>query len=140
MAEKTYILDSSVAIKWFLQESDSLRALEIRGAFKERRISLAAPDLILYELANGMHFSKAATPQLIQGALTSFVNCGVQIISPRLELFWKAIDEAADQHITIYDSIFIALAKQLKTNVITADTGMAKAGKSVCILLKDFHI
>ena len=50
---KTYVLDTSVIIKWFSEydEDDLDKALTLRNIIVEDKCSITVPDLIFYELA-----------------------------------------------------------------------------------------
>ena len=53
-----YVLDSSVAIKWFSEEDDTDLALKFREGFLKGDIDIVVPDLQLYEIANALRFNK----------------------------------------------------------------------------------
>ena len=40
------VVDTSVLIKWFKQEKDTDKALEIRRAYLDEEIEIAIPDLV----------------------------------------------------------------------------------------------
>lgn len=45
-------MDSSVAIKWFVPQDYSIKALEILSEYRDGSLSLLAPDLIYAEVGN----------------------------------------------------------------------------------------
>ena len=47
-----YLLDSSVIAKWFVQEEDSDKALEIRDLFIQKKHRVSTISLLRYELGN----------------------------------------------------------------------------------------
>src|SRR5207244_11237334 len=47
-----YLLDSSVIAKWFVQEDDSDKALEIRDLFIQKKHRVSTISLLRYELGN----------------------------------------------------------------------------------------
>ena len=49
---KALVLDTSVIMKWYKEEEDSDKALEIRDKCIRGEIQLSAPDLVLYEMVN----------------------------------------------------------------------------------------
>ncbi|MBI5242614.1 MAG: type II toxin-antitoxin system VapC family toxin [Elusimicrobia bacterium] len=53
-----HVLDASVALKWFVEESGTARALAFRDDFLAGKIVLASPDLLLYEAANVLRFKR----------------------------------------------------------------------------------
>lgn len=46
------VVDSSVAIKWFVPQPSSIKALEILNEYRDGSLSLLAPDLIYAEVGN----------------------------------------------------------------------------------------
>lgn len=50
----TYILDSSVALKWVLAEPDSAKANQLRDDFLNRAHQLLAPDVFPVEIAHAL--------------------------------------------------------------------------------------
>lgn len=49
-----YVLDASVALKWFLPEDDSDRARTLLARFLAEQDHLIAPDLIVSEFGHGL--------------------------------------------------------------------------------------
>jgi predicted nucleic acid-binding protein len=50
----TYVIDASVALKWFLTEEESNGADVLFEAFLKGRTDLLAPDVLLLEVANAL--------------------------------------------------------------------------------------
>jgi len=50
----TYVIDASVALKWFLTEEDSQGADVLFEGFLRGRTELLAPDVLLLEVANAL--------------------------------------------------------------------------------------
>ena len=48
------VVDASVAVKWFLDERGSAEAKGLRRQFQRGDTELAAPDLLIYEVANAV--------------------------------------------------------------------------------------
>lgn len=136
MAKKTYVLDTSIAIKWCAEEPDSPDALLLRNQLDKGLIILTAPDLIFYELANALRWNKNFNETDVVRALASFRVLGIQVFLPRPELIENAINLAFRHHCTIYDAIFLALARKIKCQLLTADEKLAKAAGDA-VQLKD---
>jgi hypothetical protein len=58
------VLDSGVAVKWFLSEPDSARVIQLRDSFDQQVHKLLAPDVFPGEIAHA--HSRAERPGLIQ--------------------------------------------------------------------------
>lgn len=112
----TLVVDSSVVLKWFVQEPESDRAAALIGG------ELHAPDLILAEVANalwkkvrrgeiGTAQAQAVLPLLKQTLL-------LQPFSPLTEL---ALEAALELGHPVYDCVFLVLARELDAPLVTAD-------------------
>jgi predicted nucleic acid-binding protein len=53
-----YVLDSSVALKWVLAESDSVKAVRLRGEYVSGLHEFHAPDIFASEIANALVFAE----------------------------------------------------------------------------------
>ena len=51
---KNLVVDASVAAKWFVPETDSDKAVTLRNRHVEGGLTLMAPDLLIYEVANAL--------------------------------------------------------------------------------------
>jgi predicted nucleic acid-binding protein len=115
------VIDASVALKWVLDEADGDAALELR---RER---LIAPVLWLAEAANALWRrvrmgelaaagASARLAELYEAPVTSVP------IEPLLD---RALDVAITIRHPIYDCLYLALALQNDTYVVTADRRFA---------------
>ncbi|MBI2667756.1 type II toxin-antitoxin system VapC family toxin [Candidatus Woesearchaeota archaeon] len=136
---KYYVLDSSVVIKWFSNEEHTDIALKLRDMFVMGDIEIVVPDLQIYEIANALRYNKQIERTDVDNAVKSLIEIGIKVISPKREIMKKAIDFSYDYDLTIYDSCFIALAKELNFVFVTADEKLYKKIKSLNFvkLLKD---
>lgn len=136
---KYYVLDSSVVIKWFSNEEYTDIALKLRDMFVSGDIEIVVPDLQIYEIANALRYNKQIERADVDNAVKSLIEIGIRVISPKREIMKKAIDFSYDYDLTIYDSCFIALAKELNFVFVTADEKLYKKIKSLNFvkLLKD---
>ena len=71
MLERTplFILDASVAVKWFVVEPLRKKALNVREDYFEDRIDLLAPGLIRYEIGNALRFHPGSSPKELADAV-----------------------------------------------------------------------
>lgn len=56
------VVDASVVVKWFVDESDSPAARNLLQAHAAGTDSLVAPDLLVYEVANVLLHNRAFSP------------------------------------------------------------------------------
>lgn len=120
------VIDASVAVKWFSEEEGSDRALAVRNDHIDRRKTLVAPDLLVYEIANALRFKPGFNPRVTARALDDLFNLQVEIMAPSKELVSRGSELAYEYGITVYDSLYLSLGELLGLEVITADKELYK--------------
>lgn len=127
-----YVLDASVAVKWFLpaqEEALTTEALELYALHNAGSIEFIVPDLFWIEFAQVIwkavrrkrwqpHEAREALDGMLASDLESFAG---------LELIDHAFTIASTQNCAIYDSIYVALAEQAACDMITADEKLVNA-------------
>jgi predicted nucleic acid-binding protein len=125
-----FVLDASVAAKWFLSAKDERltgEALALYGKFMHGEVRFIVPDLFWAELASTFwkairlgRFDKSSA----QEALGKLGRCDLPAYSA-VDLLDRAFQIAAAFDRSVYDSLYVALAVQARTHLITADERLA---------------
>lgn len=115
------VLDASVLLKWFIKESDSEIALQWKENLLQRNVNIVIPDLALYEIINVLRFKSAVTEEAIKTILPAIFDLGLEIITPSQQLLAEALHLSFATELSIYDCIYLALANELGTKLVTAD-------------------
>ena len=129
---RPYVLDASVAAKWFLppsQETLSRESLDLLYDYACGDIRLIVPDLfwpesgnILWKAARNGRISRKSAEESIQALI------GMKIAtSPSLGLLQDAWAIAVAFDRTVCDSIYVALAVASRRPLVTADERLANA-------------
>lgn len=118
------VLDASVVIKGFLNERLSDRATELLATGEEPgRLALEAPDLLYVECANILW--KHVRRGVLDGAEASEHARSVSALrlrpTPVQELAPTALALAIEHDISAYDASYVALARSLDCELVTAD-------------------
>ncbi len=79
---KTIIIDASAAAKWVIEEKDSEKALALREAHLQGRISLTAPDLLVYEFMNALNYSPKISNSEIVGRVQDLLDPEIDLFPP----------------------------------------------------------
>ena len=134
------VLDTSVIAKWFVEEENSDIALKIRKEFHDGAHEISIPDLLLYELSNALRYNKFSS-DVITKAVDSLLDMNLSIVIPSRTLLSDAIELAHKFDITVYDSIYVALALQSNGIFITADDKLYRKIKKNknCRILSKFY-
>lgn len=112
------LVDASVGLKWFLDESHSDLAERLSTEHE-----LVAPALFAVEMANGLW--KAVG----KGAMTSdAAAAAIETIDARIDLFLsdgsvakRALEIACELAHPVYDCVYLALCERDRLRLVTAD-------------------
>jgi len=128
---KKYVIDTSVAVKWFSKvEDDTENALQLRKKMLDGICSITVPDLLIYELANALKHNPKFSSRDVKVALDSIFNMGIEIREAEGLVIAQAIDIALRLNVTVYDACFMALSRMEKMPFITADYKFIERVKS----------
>lgn len=116
-----YLLDSSVIVKWFLDEPDSKRALDLQHRFLSGTLSLFYAQLSLYEVANALLYSREFGANEVADATAALAALNMQPLGFEERALSKAIVVSGQYGIAIYDSYLVALAEIHQLIFLTAD-------------------
>lgn len=125
-----FVIDASVAAKWFLpDEPFSALALELLRSSTAGATDFIVPDLFFSECGNILW--KAARRQRLS---VEESEAAIQVIGdlqtrtvPASGLLERTLQIARTYERTFYDSLYIALAVQQQTHLVTADEKLANA-------------
>lgn len=116
-----YVVDASILVKWFLPESDSDLALQLKTAHLHGTYTLVVPDLALYETLNALRYRPHVTSDDLASYVHALYDIGLDIVEPLPETLAAAGQLALRYHLTIYDACYVALAQSLGLRYVTAD-------------------
>ncbi|MGO9471490.1 MAG: type II toxin-antitoxin system VapC family toxin [Isosphaeraceae bacterium] len=123
-----YVLDACVAVKWFLAEPDSAKAVQLLDDFTAQIHELLAPDVFPTETANAL--SRAERRGLLLPPAGSQHLSDLLAFLPALHtsltLLPRAYEISSQMRIGVYDCLYVALAEREGCELITADTRLVK--------------
>jgi len=127
-----FVLDASVAVKWFLppeHERLTAEALALLKKFVQADVGFIVPDLFWAEIGSAFwkairlgRFDEASS----KGAFRYLAACDLPVY-PTFALLDKAFDIANTYERSVYDSLYVALAMETKSQLITGDERLANA-------------
>jgi predicted nucleic acid-binding protein len=122
------VLDSNVALKWVLCETDSDKARQLRAEYQQQTHELLAPDVFPIEVAHALARSErsgiitpAEGPMFLADILASQPN-----FYPYVPLLWRAYAIASQARIGVYDCFYVALAEREGCELLTADDRLVR--------------
>lgn len=123
------MLDSSVAVKWYLPEEGHEEATKLLRRAESEELTLLAPSTIYPEFFNALwqqHRREGLPLEEMRLSWEQFAMDPVFLYAPE-DLMHRAAEIAFDSGTIIYDSLFLALAEDAQTIMITADDKLLKA-------------
>jgi len=116
---KRYVVDASVAAKWYFQEEHSERA----DALLEGDNEILAPGLLIVEIA-ALVWKRAHRGEISEVVADRIVAALREVpleIRPTAELVTAALPLAVHGGLTLYDALYAALAMKSGCPLVTAD-------------------
>ena len=136
--ERLLVVDSSVVTKWFLVEEGSDLAAEVRNGFATRRLGLAVPTLLFYEVLNALRFSGAFGEADLAKAARSLSKYRFEVWRPMGALLGDAGRVALREGITVYDAFYVALAQRKGSKLLTEDGELLEKFPALTLSLRRF--
>lgn len=119
--KKKYVVDASVAVKWFCEEAGFKEAEAILAEVFAGSVEMYAPDLLVYEIANALFKGKQFESERVQAALETIYNSPIQLLTPDKLLSVSATRFMTNYNITFYDAVYAGLAHVLQVPLLTAN-------------------
>ncbi|MBA4370980.1 MAG: hypothetical protein C0418_05305 [Coriobacteriaceae bacterium] len=116
------VVDTSVAFKWLapaeehgVETAEALLADHLGGA-----VALAGPVSLPLELANGLRYAGLSQSDVLE-LVDEFDLLHIELFDLDRALLGDATRLAFRHGIAVYDAVFLALARQLDCELVTAD-------------------
>jgi predicted nucleic acid-binding protein len=133
-----FVVDSSVVVKWFLNEKDTDIAIRVRDGFATDRIKLSVPTLLFYEVMNALRFSGTFTEQDLNKASKSLSKYRFEIWRPVGRLLELSTMLSLKEDLTVYDASYIGLAYRKGSKVLTEDRELIEKFPKFTLSLSQF--
>ena len=123
------VVDSSVVVKWFVQEPYSAQARLILGDYQAGKCVFLAPDHLYAELGNIVwkkHTLRDLPAADAERVIIAFRKLAFQLTSTA-DLLEEAYALAITHRRTVYDMLYVALSIRERCSFVTADEKLANA-------------
>lgn len=118
--KKKVVLDTSVIVKWFVNETESDKANNLLQIVTRGKLSIVIPDMALAEITNAIRFTKVIACERCQMHIQNLFNIEPEIITLK-EIIQKVVALVYATELTSYDASFIVIAEEMHIPLITAD-------------------
>ncbi len=119
-----YVLDANVVVKWFIPEVDSDKADRLLADFRNHRLDIIAPDVLVSEVGNTLWKRSVKIKDIsvadAASSYTDFLDLDVPLHSSTT-IAEDALSIATSEQHPLYDALYISLALKKGCEFITAD-------------------
>ena len=123
------VVDASVVIKFYIPEILSDKSAEVMSRVADGRLMLCAPDLLYPETGNILwkkQHRHELTPAEVDEIVDAITSLPIKIESS-MPVMPLAVSIAMHSGITVYDAMYVAVARIYETKMITADKKLMDA-------------
>lgn len=123
------VVDSSVAVKWFVEEPHSAEARKVLDRYANDSLLFCAPDLLNAEFGNILwkkQIFQGFSPVDAKAILDAFQKLQF-VFTSSANLLDDAYRTAAEHKITVYDALYLTLGARKDCHVVTADERLVNA-------------
>jgi predicted nucleic acid-binding protein len=125
------VVDTTVFVRWFLDQEGYEHAREIRQRFVLAEIGLITSDMARIELAHVLRQKGLLAGRLDRttylDAVRSLDFSGVEIRNTDVDVLGRAAEGAIRLSLKIFDALFVDLALQTGDTLLTSDARLARA-------------
>ncbi len=125
-----YVLDSSVVIRWYLNQAGYVHAREVRDRLIADEVRLVAPAVLRWEVANVLRKLGALTGRLsdrdVVDAVLDLPVVGVEITEDDEDSTVDAVTLSLERRISVFDASFALQSVRTGFPLLTADVRLAR--------------
>jgi predicted nucleic acid-binding protein len=123
----SFLLDSSVAVRWFVDQPGAERAHDLLDRFAREPGLLVAPDLLRFELTGALaRLQTRRRGTWAERCVDRFDRLGIRTLPTTLGEHLRALELSRELKIGGYDAIYLAHAESLGIPWLTADARMVR--------------
>lgn len=134
MNQEAVVVDASVAVKWVVMESHTIQARALLLACSEHLRPIVGPPHFAGEVANALlqrtrsrELARRLSSSEAQRALQTFLSVTIEQRAPA-GIYDDAYQFAVELNLpTVYDSLYVVLARMLGAELWTADQRLINA-------------
>lgn len=116
------VLDANVVAKWFTEEENTEKAIEIRDKLAGSKLAILEPTLLIYELGNVFWKHPVKNSEDVESDFKALFDIGLEFLEVSEPGFLKDVFANARKfEITFYDAVYVTLAMKEGCKLITAD-------------------
>jgi predicted nucleic acid-binding protein len=127
---QTYLVDTSVFLRWFIPQVGWEHAREVRAAFLAGSVALETADSARIELGHVLRTKGLQTGRLTRdqylAAVRAVDDLGVLVHSTDVDALERSAALAADRHLRLIDAIIVDRALERDLPLLTSDARLCR--------------
>ena len=123
-----YVLDSCVAFKWSVVESETAEARRLRDDYLRAVVELIAPDVFPLEISHALtraerqkRITAAESAQFLRDLIRA-----IPLLYPSFPLLARAHSISSALRVGVYDCLYVAHAEREGCDLVTADVKLLR--------------
>lgn len=126
-----YLVDTSVFVRWYLQQIGYKEALDVRAAYGAGATQLETVDFVRFELGHvlrsqGLLKDRLTADEYVM-AVRSIDDAGIHVHVTTADVLEQAADLAASRMLRFFDALLVAWSIELGMTVLTVDQKLCNA-------------
>jgi len=126
---RSFVVDASVAARFVLKEEHHKQTETVLTDYKESKIELFAPPIIMSEVGNAIR--KAYGRGLIgeeeaKDGYSNFISLGLTLIQPGPDDLREILKTAMERRVSFYDAEYLFTSIKVGAPLLTADDALFK--------------
>lgn len=120
------VVDASFILDFLLPDEQSAYVIQTFEEYKKSQISLVAPIILPFEVANGLKYavkSKRIKETVASELLEAFFQLNIGLLQINLE---RALQVSLEKELAIYDASYVTLSQQENLPLLTLDEKLKK--------------
>lgn len=115
-----YILDASVAIRWYIDEAKHDNAIKVLEKLLKEPEKFAVPELFPFEMLSVLYRLHSEAQQIFDNEINRILHSGI-LRYPMTENIYTRADRFIKKGLNGYDAVYVALAEELSGVWLTFD-------------------
>lgn len=126
---KIIIVDASVVYKWLIDEpgEETKRARKLRDRYARGECEMLVPNLLFVEIGNILTWKSSLSSSDLHVAWSLLLQYKLPVAPSDTQCIENAMDVARTYSISLYDSLYVALAQLKQGEMVTADKKLVGA-------------
>jgi len=120
------VVDASFILDFLLPDEQSTYVIKTFEEYKKGQITLVAPAILPFEIANGLKYAiktKRINQKMALELLEIFLSLKIDLLNSDI---YKILKTALEKELSIYDASYITLSEQENLSLLTLDRKLEK--------------